>query len=142
MESGVIVEEARPSLAASVHALTAAVGRIDERTEQLTRNGGASMADAVHRMEQALADKHAENQKQIAALGQQAVEASRLAGQAATLAARSQEEGQAQRKELFDEVHALKEEVWTRFEETDLRDRVYLAALAELGIDLIDKEAG
>lgn len=129
IENGVVVEPARPSLAA-------AVARIDERTEQLTRNGGATVADAVHRMESSLATKHAENQLLIEQTSAKAQEAARLAQQAAETAEASQVQGSAERQRLEAAISDLRNEVWTRLDGVDLRDQTYLQALAELGVDL------
>ena len=96
----VVVEKGRPSLAASVQSLVATVGQINERTDlinestqQLTRNGGGTVADAVHRMEEKLDEEHAENQRAIADLRATAEsnaedlrEVKLVAGQAATAA--------------------------------------------------------
>jgi hypothetical protein len=56
IENGRTVDPGRPSLAAAVRDLSDAVTRIDLRTEQLARNGGVTIADAIHRIEQRVID--------------------------------------------------------------------------------------
>ena len=56
IENGKTVDPGKPSLASAVRGLTETVARIDSRTEQLTRNGGQSVADAVHRIDTRIAE--------------------------------------------------------------------------------------
>ena len=56
-----------------------------------------------------------------------------------SVAATSQEEGQRERRETLAAISELRDEVWRRLDEVDLRDHTYLQALAELGVDLRDE---
>jgi hypothetical protein len=90
----VVVDKGRAPLAASVAQLIDKVDQIHQATLELTRNGGGTVADAVHRMELKLDEKHAENRHDIAELQETAQgnadalrEVATLAGRAATAAA-------------------------------------------------------
>lgn len=141
IEDGREVEPGRPSLASAVHQLTvqaAAMGetvqRIDAATQQLARNDGSTIADAIHRIEGTLAEKHAENQAGIAELRATAeansealVDVQRMAGAAAAAAATAEQRAgdtRAQMTVLTDVVTQDASRIWS--------------ALAQLGIDRRD----
>lgn len=111
--------------------------------EQLTRNGGSSLADAIHRIEDTVNENRRGIEERLEVLVRQIVEARDVAGQAAIVTARSEETHRRDHGQLVGILEEMRDRIWERFAEQDerfdeqrLRELTYVAMLHELGIDL------
>lgn len=111
--------------------------------EQLTRNGGSSLADAIHRIEDTVQQNRRGIEDQIQQLVRQVVEARQVAGHAAVVTARAEEAHHRDHGQLVALLGEMRDRIWERFAEQDvrfdeqrIRELTYVAMLHELGIDL------
>lgn len=111
--------------------------------DQLTRNGGSSMADAVARIEAMVQDNRRGIEAQLEDLVRQIVEARQVAGEAAIVTARTEEANRRGHGQLVAILEEMRDRIWERFAEQDarfdeqrLRELTYVAMLHELGIDI------
>lgn len=119
------------------------VESIDQRSAQLERNGGAHLADAVHRIEEMVQANRRSLEHQMVELVRQVVEARQIAGEAAVVTARAEEAHVRDHGQLVQILEEMRDRIWERFLEQDrrfdeqhLRELTYIAMLHELGIDL------
>lgn len=111
--------------------------------DQLTSNGGASLADAVHRIEEMVQANRRSLEARLVDLVRQIVEARHVAGEAALVTARAEEAHHRDHSQLVQLLEEMRDRIWRRFEDQDrrfdeqrLRELTYVAMLHELGIDL------
>jgi hypothetical protein len=116
---------------------------LDRLSEQLTRNGGASLADTIHRIEEIVQQNRRSIEQQLEDLVRQIVEARHVAGQTAIVAARTEDAHRRDHGQLIQILEEMRDRIWQRFAEQDdrfdeqrIRELTYVAMLHELGIDI------
>lgn len=129
----------RPGVLERLGSHDAALAVVESRTAQLERNGGTSLADTVHD----IARQAATNERRLADIAREVVEAQVTAGKAAVTAARVEEGNTHGQQRIVSALEEMRDRIWERITEQDdqieqqkIRELTYVSMLHELGIDL------